>query len=367
VTESAARVEVARVGPEHLAALAGFYAAVWDPSATAESVRVAREQAGTPPTWIVLREGRAIGHVTTIPLTLWANGQEQPAYWIKGLWVLPEFQRSAVGFLVLRTAIQQLGSVASMALAHDPAALRLFGAVGFKDLGGLPNDLRVLHSRRVLSRLDPAALPLGRWSNSAALRIGVRTAALAGPLGDAAMALWSALAAGTSGYEVDVVETFDRAGVDQLWQSARGEVPAAPRRAAAELAARYGTSDYVFVRARIGDRLAGLAIVKRPREDGDPRLRGIRVATLSDVLYRPSESGAGLALLRGAERAARKAGADALLSGASIGALRPLLRRRAFVPVPSNLHVLARIPGEHPAALGAWWVTRGDSGGDGSF
>jgi GNAT superfamily N-acetyltransferase len=377
VTDTAGKVEVTKVATEHLPALAGFYAQVWDPGATAAGVRASRDAAAStnpvtpgepPPTWIVLRDDRAIGHVTTIPIVLWIGGQERPAYWIKGLWVLPEFQRSAVGFLVLRTAVQQLGAVAALALAHDPAALRLFGALGFRDLGTLPNDLRVLNARRVLSRLDPAVLPLGSLSRSTGFRVALRAGAALGPLADAATGLWGALAGVALGaFETQVDRQLDRAGADGLWQAARTEITAGPRRMGAELAGRYETAGYSFVHVRSGARLAGLGVLRHPSEDGDPRLRGIRVATLADLLYRPSEPRAGLAVLRGAERTARALGADAMLAGASAASCRPLLRRRGFAPVPANLHLLSRIPGDSPATVDQWWFTRGDSGGDGQF
>lgn len=379
MTDSASRIEVVRVEDEHLAALAGFYAAVWDSSASADKVRTARRQAAAanpvtpgepPPTWIVLRNHLAIGHVTTIPISLWIDGAERPAYWIKGLWVLPEFQRSAVGFLVLRAAIQELGSVASLALAHDPAALRLFGALGFRDLGSLPNDLRVLNARRVLGRIDPSTLPVGALARSRGLRLAIRTAAWAGPLCDLATATWVALAGDRLGsLEVAVSDRLDLPALEGLWLATRDEVRAGPRRGGAEFAARYGIGGYAFVHVRDDDRLAALGVVRRPSPDGDPRLRGVRVATLADVLYRPSEPRAGLAVLRGAERAAHQWGADALLSGASIGAFRPLLRRRGFLRAPPNLRVMARVPTAvgAPATLDHWWITRGDSGGDGSF
>jgi hypothetical protein len=109
--------------------------------------------------------------------------------------------------------------------------------------------------------------------------------------------------------------------------------------------------------------------VKRPRDEGDPRLGGIRVATLADLLYRPSDSRAGLAILRGAEDAARALGADALLCGASAAATAPLVERRGYLGLPGNLRVLARFKGDPavPEQLGDWWVTRGDSEGDGTF
>jgi hypothetical protein len=139
----------------------------------------------------------------------------------------------------------------------------------------------------------------------------------------------------------------------------------------AQLTRRYSQNgEYVFVHVRSAGRLAGLGVVKRAREQGDPRLRGIRISTLSDLLYQPADSRTGLAILRGAERAARELGADALLSSASAAPIQALLRRRGYLPLPTNLRVLARLPAGAPPAPGTlaqWWMTRGDSGGDGVF
>jgi hypothetical protein len=370
-------VAVTRVEAEHLPVLAEFYRRVWDPAATPQGVAAARARAAAanpvapgepPPTWIVLREDRAIGHVTTIPITLWLDGRDQPAHWIKGLWVLPEFQRSAVGFLVLRAAVQELGT--SLALVHEPAAVRLFGALGFTDLGGLPNDLRVLRARSLLRKLDLDALALGAVPAAVRplLRWATAGAGLAAPVLDLATRLWAGIASGPAGrHTITMAESLDVPGSEALWQAVQSEVGAGTCRGGSELAARYSADDYVFVHVRDAARLVGLAIVKRPRAEGDARLRGIRIATLSDLLYAPSQPRTGLAVLRGAEAAAVTLDADALLCGASAAAVRNLARRRGFLPLPSNLHVLARAPDEAPARLDAWWVTRGDSGGDGVF
>ena len=375
------RVEIARVEDKHLPALAEFYRQVWNPSATLDTVRESRARAAAsnpvtpgeaPPTWLVLREDRAIGHVTTLPLRLWLGGRERPAYWVKGLWVLPEYQSSSVGFLVLRAAAEGLET--ALALVHEPAARRLFGALGFTDLGGLPNQLRVLHAGPVLSRLDVAAgglLTLPAWLRPAA-RAVVAGARLCAPAVDALITMAAALATGPLlPARTDVTRELDRAATDELWSAARPELRAAPVRGSAELAHRYANHpDYLFVQVRVQERLVGFGVVKRPREDGDPRLRGIRVATLSDLLYRPSQPRVGLALLVGAEAAARQLGADALLCGASAAAIQHLTLRRGYLRLPTNLHVLARIPteqGSSPARLDQWWVTRGDSQADGSF
>jgi hypothetical protein len=292
---------------------------------------------------------------------------------MKGLWVLPEHQRSSAGFLVLRAAIAGI-TEPSLALVREPAAIRLFQALKFTDLGRLPNRLRVLNPGSVLGRLDVDALGLDGlppWLRTAA-RAARLTAPVLGPLADVAGVLWAGIATGPlGGVTVDAQTELDRNEVDRLWRDAREEIAGAPARDGNALAGRYlRNAGYEFLHARLRDRLVGVGILKRPRAEGDPRLYGVRLATLSDLLYRPSDPRAGLAILRGAERRARALGADAILCGASATAIDPLLTRRGFLPLPPNLHVLARFPRDVPApspGIGDWWFTRGDSEGDGSF
>jgi len=367
------------VSEDHLPALAQFYREVWDPEATVERVRASRAAAAAanpvspgepPPTWLLLRGDRAIAHVTTIPITAWLNQQEQPAFWIKGLWVLPEFQRSSAGFLVLREAVNAIER--GFALVHEQAAIRLFTALGYTDLGPLPNTLRVLRAREIVARVDVDALGLSGlppWAKRAA-KIARASAPIVGPLANFGTALWSAAATGPLGsLRITQTKRCDREELESLWRAARVELRAAPARSADALLHRYAHEDYLFVEVREKSRLVGLAVVKAPRGEGDPRLRGIRIAPLSDLLYVPSQQRAGLAALRGAEAAARALGADALLCGASAAAVRPLLGRRGGVATPANLHVLARLPAADacPTQISDWWFTRGDSEADGMF
>ena len=234
---TASRVEVVRVESEHVPALAEFYRRVWDPHSTAASVERARATAAAanpvtpgepPPTWIVLQDGIAIAHVTTIPVRLWLNGREHPAHWIKGLWVLPEHQRSSAGFLVLRAATS--GVSLALGLVHEPAAIRLFQALGYTDLGGLPNAVRLLRPREVLRRLDLETLGLGGMSAGlrAAVRLGKAAAPVIGPAIGVATAIWSAVATGwSSGLRIEVDAECDRDAIDQLWNSVKGEIRAA--------------------------------------------------------------------------------------------------------------------------------------------
>ena len=125
---------------------------------------------------------------------------------------------------------------------------------------------------------------------------------------------------------------------------------------------------YRFVTVREDDRLVAVGVIRRPNPEGDPRLRGIQVATIADALYPLDQPRIGLALLAAAERAAREVGADAILSSASAKAFRALTRRRAYLRAPGNVHFFTKDPAETcsmPDELSAWWLTRGDGESDG--
>ena len=157
--------EVVVADDRHLETLTDFYRQTWDADADAERVRTARLQAAEcnpvcpgdpPPTFLFLLGGRAIGHVGSIPVRVWGAAGVRPAHWVKGLMVLPEHRNGPVGFLLLKDAMRHLEL--AMAMVVQPEARRLFQALGFADVGVLPNALRVLHPSRVLRRLDSAGV-----------------------------------------------------------------------------------------------------------------------------------------------------------------------------------------------------------------
>ena len=178
----APRLEVVRAEDRHADLLAEFIRQVWDPTATAESVLASRndgaahnvaEPGMAPPTWIAIQQDKIIGYVTTIPIRLWDGAAEWPAYWIKGLMVLPEFRGGPIGYLLLKAAAAQLNRTGGLAVAAP--ARRLFEALGYRDLGAVPNYVRPVAPHRILNRIDPAALGLNRlpaWTG-AALRVAV--------------------------------------------------------------------------------------------------------------------------------------------------------------------------------------------------
>jgi len=378
-------IEVTRAEQRHLDSLAEFIRRVWDPAATFERVRRARAEAAETnpvepgrdiPTFLFLHEGRVVGHVSTIPVRVWQASGVRAVHWVKGLEVLPEYQNGPVGFLVLKHAVHELGP--ALSLAVRPAAHRLLQAVGFRDLGAVPNFLLPLSPARMLERLDLAVLDLPRVPGAlrATIRLAQRTglAAVAGAAAGAATRLWAAVASGPSGgFQTDAPTGLDPDECDDLWRRVRGQIHAGVVRDGRYLRWRYGRGGadrYRFVTVRDRGRLVGIGALREPRSVGDPRLHGIRVATLSDLLCPPDRPGIAFTTLGAATTLARSLDADALLCTASHRSLRGPLRRRGFVRLPGNVHFLVREPGgdgEPPTTLAEWWITRGDSEADEVF
>jgi len=380
------RVQAILATDEHADSLAAFYRAAWGGDVTAEAVLAARRQAAAensaapgevPPTAIVLEGTRVLGYCGSIPHRLWDGVAEHPAYWVKGLMVLPEYRRGPIGFLVGKELATQLPRATALVVA--PAARRLFSALGYTDLGAVTNFVRPLRLASLARRLDPAELGLGlpRWlaaSVRVAQRVGV--ASLAGAIGGLALRL-TAAARGRAPARLTTrcaAELPSGEELDELWRGARRGMAAGPVRDGTYLRWRYGAEGrrYSFISARDGTRLVGVAVLLSPKASPDARLRGVRAATISDIVFAPERADVGLALLAGVERAAGSAegGADAVLCTTSHRALARLLSRRAYVPLAGNVPFFLRdVSGSRrwPSDLASWWLARGDSAADDVF
>jgi hypothetical protein len=117
-----------------------------------------------------------------------------------------------------------------------------------------------------------------------------------------------------------------------------------------------------------GEMLA-YALLRTPSEEPDPRLAGIQLCTISELVYPLDAPAVGLRMLAECERAARTLGAHALLCSSTSPVLGRCLRRRAFFRMRGNIHFLARcaLQPEAPKSLDGWWLLRGDSQADATF
>ncbi len=388
------RIVTALATEEHAGAIAAFYREVWNPAATAESVVAATRRGaaqniaapGEPtPTALVLAGSRVVGYCGSIPQRLWDGVSERPAYWVKGLMVLPEYRNGPVGYLVVKELSRHLEC--STILTVAPAARRLFSALGYTDLGALPNWTRPLRPSTMVERLDFDALGLNRLPNwvSAGVSVGRRTgiARLAAKLAGLGMDVASGLARLPAAHlDTTGIGAPSRAELDELWITARRNLTASPVRDGTYMESRFGDAaepgegeadegnPYTFVTTRDRGRVVGVAVVRKPRATSDARLRGIRVATVSECVFPIDRPDAGLATLGAIERLGRAAGADALTCMTSHPILSGLLRRQGYLRLTGNVHFFLRdVSGSDRLTtnLGAWWLGRGDGESDTSF
>jgi hypothetical protein len=359
-------------------------AAAWDRNATPESAREMLRSAAAenpfapgeePPTVGVFMGRRLVGYVTTIPTRFWNGREHAAAHWIKGWWVLEEYRNSPIGFLLLKEMLKQVGLVASMPAALMPR--RLSEALGMRDLGAVRDYVAPLRPGRMLRKLDFARLEHLR-SLPGALSIAVRAARTppfvyaAGALitlGLTTLRLPSAFAGRGLTARLDERLPGD-AQLDSLWTRARRGLSSAATRSGAYLRWRYergAHARYRFATAWRGDHLVGLAVLAHPQRLDVPRIAGLAIGTLVDLVVDPDCPAALPRVLAVARRWGKSANYDALLLTASRRTLKGPLLRAGYIQAPGNIHLLLRDPGAgHGLStdLDTWMVTRGDAWGD---
>ncbi|HEX9608048.1 MAG TPA: GNAT family N-acetyltransferase [Gemmatimonadaceae bacterium] len=381
------RVEVTRITTDISDAVARFFRKVWTDTATGESVRLARAEAAhlnpavpgaDVPAVVYFRDGEVIGHLGTIPVKFWNGRVETAGHWLNGFMVLPEHQNGSVGFAVLKEMLKYVDVTGAMTVALP--ARRLFQAVGFVDCGVIPNFVSLLRGGRVARSIDIANLGLGLppWLHRcarAAQKVGLARAA--GGMAGMGFRAWRALRGSSIRLSTDLSgELPSRSALDDLWARARPNILASAVRDGSFLSWRYQAragSKYeaVAVYERASKKsLVAIAVVRSCSDASDQRLRGIRVATVADILFRVDEPAAGLAALAGAESVAHRMGADAILCSAAHPAITSALRRRAYLRLPGNVHLMLRDPAGAmglPLAVDQWWLMRGDAKADDAF
>ena len=363
--------------------LAEFFRVAWQSTASPDEVLAARRRAAAenlsepgrvPPAQIAIQGERIVGYCGSLAVRFWNGHEERAAYWAKGLMVLEEYRNGPIGFQLVKDLSKTSPLMGSFTV--NPASNKLFAALGYRDRGALPNRIRPLRLRRIFGHADPALLGTSgmRGVVGRAARVMQLTGlpTLAGAVLDAGLHVVSPSAGGDVVTATDAVVSVPE--LDALWQRTRERLPAATVRDGRGLVQRYGDGashpDYRAVTVHRGGTLVGVAYVRRPRIPGDPRLGGIRVASLSDLLAEPTDVGAITALLAGSERCGVALTADALICSVTYAPLAALLKRRGYVNAPSNVHFFLKTPAADTswaASVDQWWLSRGDSEADANF
>jgi hypothetical protein len=376
-------LRVRRLGVADADSIAEFLrAAGWEPEATPESVRETLRTAAAanpfepgvgPPLVGVFVGSRLAAYLTSIPTRFWNGTESVPGHWLKGFWVLEPYRNGPVGYLLLKEMLKHVGLAASMPAALVPR--RLSAALGMRDLGAVRNYIAPLRSARILRKLDferyfsrlPIALSLG--ARIAKTPAGAYTLGALVTLGVSALRLPSVLSGRSLRSELSE-KLPEEAALDALWARAQGVLRSAAVRSGAYLRWRYQADSngrYVFASVWRGRGLTGLAVLQRPERLDDPRIAGLGIGSVVDLVLDPQCPGALPAALGVARHWARSADYDALLVTASHRGLRGPLLRAGYIPTPGNIHVMLREPGAQQqlsADLNDWMVTRGDAWSD---
>lgn len=373
------------VTDEQVPALARFFSDVWDSRDDAEDLLEARrrqadanpaEPGSVPRSYAFLLGEEVVGYLGTIPTRFWDGATESVSCWLKGFMVAPEHRNGPVGFSVLREASRHEGATGAFVVAEP--ARRLFQALGYTDAGILTNDVYPIAPHRIAARVDAAMLE-GRVPGilvraiRIAQRIGV--AALGGSIVTLLLRLRrSVRRLRDSSFRLAIgADAITNAELDALWSRMKPGLEAASVRDARYLRWRYDAPDdpsYTFVGLRRQGELAGLAVLRRPGDGGDdPRLRGLKISSVSDLLFPVDDPAAGRALLVAAEVVGARLGADALLCSVSHPAARAAVRSHGFLSLPGTVHFVFRRKGldSLPLEISRWWLTRGDANSDGGL
>lgn len=383
--QSNPRVEIIPITDEHAEAVADFISKVWS-SISVEEIRRnwAKEAATNPvypgeasPAFAFFSDDVIIGYIGTIPTRFWDGENVITAYWMKGFWVLEEYRDGPVGFFLLKKAMEHLDLAGVLTVAS--ASRRLFEGVGFINYGKLNNHLALVNPSKVLRSIDLKKLGISELPKWFSLVFNVlqrsHLAGLSGFLFGVLIAIWKKCFLLRSGrYQLSLEHNVKNTSqVTALWESVSQELGGASVRDGSYFPWRYDETtegSYSYAMIHNGDNLSGLAVVRHPAEGGDERLSGLKVASLSDIIYSPNDKCVGLAVLAGAEKLAKKLGADALICSVSHQQLTPLLLKAGYFKLPGNVYFLLRNPDNKyivPKKLTDWWITRGDASSDETF
>lgn len=376
-------IRVAKLIDGDESALADFYQDAWGASNNSEAVAAARNQftVGNPfsddkgrLTVAVFSDEKIIGHLSTIPAQLWDGTRLLTGVWLKGFMVLEAYRDGPIGYMLIKEMAKHLDLSGALVVALP--ARRLMEAIGFSDVGVLPNYLSIDRPRRFIrsidaSQIEPDSSPSFRKLTLKALKTEPLSS-LAGLMMTVALSvcnmanrwLTKGLQTATS------LQPPAASEIDGLWTTLRNRIGFASSRDSAYISWRYAPpdgGDYEFITIRDAGQLCGLAIVRGPRREDDPRLGGLRVGLIADLLVDPRHKRAARAALLAARSWCRLRNYDAVLFTISNNVLRSMMPTLGYVPVPGNIHFMLRTGNSgiaSPSGLDDSWLTRGDGWGD---
>jgi hypothetical protein len=298
-----------------------------------------------PVVWVARRDGRAVGQVGSMPVSLWWGDREIQASWGIDYFVAPEAEGLGDSIGLMRAWMQSVDVALVLGLA--PTSYLICKRLGFRDLGYVPLLQAVL---------DPAAIVRRRWGKVAG--------AVAAPFSSASM--WVArrrLRQIPGDPELKPAGEIG-ADYDELWQRARAGFVMCVRRDAAYVRWRYRrqpNKQYDIIEARRSGELAGFVVSRQ--ED----YQGVRLGWVVDLFAAPGDRVTRDLLIANVMSAFARAGVARAQAFCTCQQLAADLRRHGFFNGVSHTHLVARPNGVSDAptrGAGDWHVVFGDSDSD---
>jgi hypothetical protein len=303
------------------------------------------ESSRQPVVWVARRDGRAVGQVGSMPVSMWWGDREVHASWGLDYFVAPEAEGLGDSVALMRAWMKSVELALVLGLA--PTSYLICKRLGFRDLGYVPLYQAVL---------DPAAIARNRWGKVAG--------AVAAPISSAARWVVRRRHGRLPG-DPEVRQSGEvGAEYDGLWQRARAGFTMCVRRDAAYVRWRYQRApnkQYDILEARRSGELVGFAVSRH--ED----YRGIRLGWIVDLFAEHGDQATRDALIANVLIAFARAGVARAQAFCTSQRLAADLRRHGFFSGVSHAHLVARPNGvsEAPAAGAAdWHVVFGDSDQD---
>lgn len=332
-----------------------------------------------PPTFLFVKGDRVVGHVTTIPVRLAVGAETIAAHWIVGFMVLPEYRNGLVGPLLIKEVNRVLDC--ALSLHVEPPVLRILTGLRWIHKGVLPQYLRILNARQVVTQLQLSGLravtpDTEKWTSLLSLRWAEKALRfIGGCLLALGQATWAVAASvlrrkGTAGKIVE--EHFFDHSYDELWKAVGGQFGAGAVRDRAYLHGRFGRhmGRYRVLACRQEGMLIGYCIVTSKVFHDDARMGNMKIGTIVDCLFHPGDPSTLQSMVEAACRVFRQEGIHAMFCTASHAAVRKALVARGFLKIPGNLNFACHakaVPSLATIPLDAWHLMRGDSDADQNF
>jgi hypothetical protein len=365
--------EVCLYEAEHAASLEKFVRRIW-PRDTLSAAAGASPSSRNSPIVLFLKDGEVIGHIATVPVEFSCRSQTRSASWAVGFMVLPEHRNGPIGPLLVKKLNETLEL--ALTLHVEEAPLRIFKGLGWRHLGVIPQYVFLPDPYVFFKNIRLAQLSFLRKSRVAGALLSVPIVqSLVSVFYSIALNLFSVAARFWKPHrargQIREEVVFD-GSYDALWQKLGGRFPAAIVRDRAYLQNRYGRKmkDYRLLAFRFNNELLGYCIVKIKQFSDDARMGSMKVGTIVDCLFDPTDPGTLQSLLTSAAELCRKEKVAAIFCTASFAPLQRLLLLNGFMKIAGNLNFACHdeadfIPSDLP--LEFWHLMRGDSDADANF